>query len=341
MLCLQAITRFDIAKKFSAGEQLSYTQLAESTGLNEQLLRRLLRHAMTMRVFSEPSKDFVAHTAASMLLTEPHMHDWMRTGCEEMWPAATRVMDAVEKWPASQEANETGFALANDTGSSIYQVVGSDPLRAARFANAMKAYTSSRGFEVSHIIDNYNWDGVGNGLVVDIGGGRGHVAIPLAQRYQSLHVVVQDMPQVVEGAASDLPAQLAIRVKFMAHDFFAEQPVEADVYYFRWIFHNWSDKYSVQILRYLRPALRHGARVVIQDTCLPEPGKIAQWREKELRAADLNMLGAFNSRERDLEEWKHLFQEADSRFDFIGVEEPRGSALAIIEARWNDPPASS
>ena len=53
------------------------------------------------------------------------------------------------------------------------------------------------------------------------------------------------------------------------------------------------------------------------------------------------MLGAFNSRERDLEEWKHLFQDADSRFDFIGVEEPRGSALAIIEARWNDLPASS
>ena len=222
----------------------------------------------------------------------------------------------------------------------------------------MKAFTSSVGFEVSHIIDNYSWDSVGKGLVVDIGGGKGHVAIPLAQRYQSLHVIVQDISQVVEGAASDLPAELISRVKFMAHDFFAEQPVVADVYYFRWVFHNWSDKYALQILRCLRPALRHGARVVIQDTCLPEPGTMAQWREKEQRcvhgnhfwrlsdspwrrAADLNMLGVFNSRERDLDEWQHLFQEADHRFEFIGVEEPRGSALAIIEARWSDLPASS
>ena len=52
-------------------------------------------------------------------------------------------------------------------------------------------------------------------------------------------------------------------------------------------------------------------------------------------SADLNMLGIFDSRERDQDEWKLLFQEADPRFDFIGVEEPRGSALAIIEARWN------
>lgn len=47
------------------------------------------------------------------------------------------------------------------------------------------------------------------------------------------------------------------------------------------------------------------------------------------------MLGIFDSRERDQDEWKLLFQEADPRFDFIGVEEPRGEALAIIEARWN------
>ncbi len=147
----------------------------------------------------------------------------------------------------------------------------------------MKAYTSSSGFDISYILDHYCWDAFGNGVVVDVGGGRGHVAIPLAQRYRSLHLVVQDMAQVVEGAVSELPSELTSRVTFMAHDFFAEQPVEADVYYFRWIFHNWSDKYAMQILRCLIPALKHGARVVIQDTCLPEPGRIAGWREKELR----------------------------------------------------------
>ena len=91
MLCLQAINRFNIAKSFPVGEEASYAQLAQSSGVSEQLLRRLLRHAMTMRVFSEPYAGVVAHTAASKLLAEPHMHDWMGTGCDEMWPAATRV----------------------------------------------------------------------------------------------------------------------------------------------------------------------------------------------------------------------------------------------------------
>ena len=55
----------------------------------------------------------------------------------------------------------------------------------------------------------------------------------------------------------------------------------------------------------------------------------------DFRSADLNMLGIANARERGLDEWKSLFQEADARFAFIGVTEPKGSALAIIEARWN------
>ena len=147
----------------------------------------------------------------------------------------------------------------------------------------MKAYTSSPGFDVSHILDNYDWEAIGNGLVVDIGGARGHVAIPLAKRFKSLNVLVQDMEKVVEGAASAVPADLASRVKFESHDFFAEQKAVADVYYLRWIFHNWSDKYSIHILRCLIPALKDGARILIHDTCLPEPGKMALWRERDLR----------------------------------------------------------
>jgi len=71
----------------------------------------------------------------------------------------------------------------------------------------------------------------------------------------------------------------------MAHDFLTEQPVKnADVYFFRWIFHNWSDKYSIQILRALIPALKPGARVVINDNVLPEPGVLSLWQETRLRS---------------------------------------------------------
>ena len=94
---------------------------------------------------------------------------------------------------------------------------------------------------------------------------------------------MQDLPQVVEDGESKLAPELSDRVSFMAHDF-NEQPVKnADVYLFRWIFRNWSDKYCVQMLRNLIPALKSGAGVVINDNCLPEPSVLSLWQEERLR----------------------------------------------------------
>lgn len=50
------------------------------------------------------------------------------------------------------------------------------------------------------------------------------------------------------------------------------------------------------------------------------------------------MLGILNARERDADEWRSLFKEADTRFDFLGVKQPEGSSLAIMEARWEPLP---
>ena len=166
----------------------------------------------------------------------------------------------------------------------MYQVLESEPDRAKRFAGAMSLIASSKGMEASHILDNYPWDSiVGSGLVVDLGGSRGPIAIKLAERFPTINVLVQDLDNAVAGADKLVPEKLRGRVRFMAHDFFAEQSVQADVYYVRWVFHNWSDKYSVKILRCLIPALRDGARVLIHDSCLPDTEDMPRWREREVR----------------------------------------------------------
>lgn len=96
--------------------------------------------------------------------------------------------------------------------------------------------------------------------------------------------MVQDFEPVVSTAEKETPADLAGRVKFMTHDFFKEQPVSgADVYFFRWIFHNWSDKYCIEILRKQIPALKRGAKIVVNEYVLPEPGLLSKWHEDRLR----------------------------------------------------------
>ena len=74
-----------------SGGSLSFAEIAEKTGLAEQMVARLLRHAITMRIFYEPEPGVVAHTKASKILTDPVTNDWLRAGTEEMWPAATKV----------------------------------------------------------------------------------------------------------------------------------------------------------------------------------------------------------------------------------------------------------
>jgi len=147
--------------------------------------------------------------------------------------------------------------------------------------------------------------------------------------------VVQDLAPVVADGPKAVPPEFVTRIKFMAHDFMTEQPVKnADVYFFRWIFHNWSDKYCIKILQNLIPALKQNARIVINDNVLPEPGILPIWREERLRSMDLTMLELQNSREREMEDWVKIFRDADSRFEFKGGKQPAGSNLWILEAVW-------
>jgi hypothetical protein len=50
---------------------------------------------------------------------------------------------------------------------------------------------------------------------------------------------------------------------------------------------------------------------------------------------DLTMMEIGNAKERDLDEWKQLFEQADERFVFKGPKMPPGSRLAILEATWD------
>lgn len=144
--------------------------------------------------------------------------------------------------------------------------------------------------------------------------------------------VVRDLPEVIEAA----PEPPSPRLTFLAHDFFfTPQPVHgADVYLFRMIFHNLGDKYCIAVLRSLIPALKKGARVVINDHVVPEPGVLSAYKERSVRAFDLVMKGCFNAKERDERAWKELLRMADERFEVRGVARPEGSQLQIIDVEW-------
>ena len=83
--------------------------------------------------------------------------------------------------------------------------------------------------------------------------------------------VVADLLKTFASALK-LEEEIGERVEFMVHDFYNPQLVEgADLYLFRWILRNQADKYAIEMLRQLIPALKRGARVIINDHCFQEP----------------------------------------------------------------------
>ena len=166
---MQAITRFEIARSFPVHEEATFMQISMKCGLEEPLVRRILRHAMTKNIFREPRKGIVAHTAASRLLAEDaQIHDWVGASTDELWQGASQTVNALTMYPRSQEPNQTGFALANGTDKSIYDVFAQNPDRAKRFGNVMAAYTSGTGYELEHLVKGFDWKALGSGKVVDV-----------------------------------------------------------------------------------------------------------------------------------------------------------------------------
>ncbi|KAI0154656.1 S-adenosyl-L-methionine-dependent methyltransferase [Xylariaceae sp. FL1272] len=334
LISQQAIARYRIAHSFPVGQQASFADIAATTGLSPNLVRRFIRHAIVKDIFTEPEPNMVAHNAVSRLLAEDQLvHDWVGASTEELWPAAAQTCNALDKWRTSEEPHETGFALANNE-QSIYSAFLRFPERARRFGSAMQAFTQGTGFELTHVINAFAWSDLGAGTVVDVGGSQGFASFAIAREFPALSCIVQDLEPVVSAAV--IPPELSNSVKFMTHDFFTEQPVVgADVYFFRLVIHNWSDKHAIQLLRNHIPALKTGAKIIINDSILPKPGVLSQWQEDRLRSMDLTMTETQNSYEREVEDWVELLVQADPRLKFLDAKQPPGSNLGFVIAEWD------
>jgi SAM-dependent methyltransferase len=92
----------------------------------------------------------------------------------------------------------------------------------------------------------------------------------IAEAYPGLKFVVQDLH--TEG--NEIPEHLNGRITFQDHDMLKPQPVkDADVYFWRAVLHNHPDAVVLKSLQSLIAALKPGAKIVIQDFGLTQPGE--------------------------------------------------------------------
>lgn len=157
----------------------------------------------------------------------------------------------------------------------------------------------------------------------------------LAKANPRLNLVVQDLPGPIANAQTniqELSEDIRSRVQAFEHDFFQPQPITgADIYLMRTILHDWPDADAIKILKNIVCAMKSSSRLLIMDMVLPKPGSGSSIHEAALRQKDLMMIGTFNAKEREEEEWLSLLQRADTRLKIQGITRPAGSELSVIE----------
>lgn len=146
----------------------------------------------------------------------------------------------------------------------------------------MSAFTSR--CDLSSLSESYDWRSLGSATIVDVGGGRGLVSVDLATNFSALNFIVQDFAEALADGPSYVTAEISDRISFMSYDMLTPQSVRnADVIFFRAVFHNWTDHYCVKILRNQIPALKKGSRLILVEPLLVESGELPWYVERRLR----------------------------------------------------------
>jgi hypothetical protein len=146
----------------------TFAEISTQSGLPEPLVMRLIRHAAIYHCFCEPSPGQVAHTASSAALCGGgSVRDWLDMTVEEWGPASVKAVEALSRFPGSQEQNESAFALAFDR-QTIFEFLAKHPERAKVFGSAMSNFSKGFSHKVEHLVENYDWQSLGDGTLVDV-----------------------------------------------------------------------------------------------------------------------------------------------------------------------------
>lgn len=231
-------------------------------------------------------------------LTKGRMQAWLYLCTNVAYPAGAAIPKALATYGASSEANESPYSVSIGRNISQFQRFRETDGKVLHemFAKAMKGISAGGAVDVRHVVEGYPWHQLAamtEHLIVDVGGGAGHVAIELARTHSTLNFEVQDLPETAESAERQCPPELKDRISFRAHDFRQKQPdhkAASITYFARFILHDWSDKYAAGILEALANSMRPQDRLIINEAVVPKPGTLPFGVERRLQWVSIRLM---------------------------------------------------
>ncbi|KAJ7147632.1 O-methyltransferase [Mycena crocata] len=269
--------------------------IAKKNGMDPVKIARVLRPLATQHIFREVSPNVFAHNRISALLDTGKSIETILAAPEdkyegaegysalvmlntdETFKAAAYIQDVVlDKNPEDLD-NELDTPLNKAFGTHVdlftWYEKPENKIRFKRFGMAMDA---SRRMSPPGILQGFRWSALPEKmLVVDVGGGIGSISLEIAKANDHLHFIVQDKAAVIQEGEKYWERQLpgcidSGIVRFQASDFFGPQAVtNADVFLLRFICHDWSDTYTLKILKHLRAAAKDTTKLIIIEHIVP------------------------------------------------------------------------
>ncbi|KAK4498612.1 hypothetical protein PRZ48_011271 [Zasmidium cellare] len=337
LISLRTLSQHGVLQALSSEKGISAEELAEATGMEVSLIRRLLRPLTATQFLSQGVESgLYHHTKASQafcVAPELHVmldvlseHTLLSLGCLPEYLAERKSASE----PQDQAYNPYTWSRGQD-GTSVWQVMAENG-ELARFQAGLnpgnkEVFKPTGFFDFGALAEGD--DARDRAILVDVGGGIGAILTSIIEETPALQAVasrcvLQDIACPIDQARSG--GKLPVGVQTMVHNFFQEQPVKGPkAYYLRRILHDYSDAKCVEILSYLTKSAAADTKILISEVVDPLTNNES---DIPMVCTDVIMLN-IGGKERSEEQFGEILKAAGLEL----VKVWRGPSDCLIEAR--------
>ena len=306
--CLCAAVELAIPDILREGP-MTLEEVAERSSGRPDRLGQILRVLHNNGIFAyDASNKSYSHNSTSVLLLSDHWtqwRNWVDLYGNEFYDMA-RGIPAACRYDAAQTPAQINYDTHTDMFTYFTEQGWLPKLQKTLGGGAIA--------QAPGILDDYPWDEIGNGTILDLGGGGGTLIALLLRKYKSLRAGIFDLPKVIDyartnfhdpnGPYADVSDRIA-KSNLYAGDFLKEVP-RFEFYTMKWCLHDWDDPQAIKILRNIRTAIIKGprSRLVVLESILTDGhmGRLSRY-------ADMNMFIAAGGQERNEAQWRYLARQ--------------------------------
>ena len=331
-------SKFEIAEFLSTGPK-TVKEIAEFTNTKNVVQMERVMYAMASigitKVTNIDGEPKFVNTALSATLRESHPQStkgMIGHIFEDAFQPATHLPNAIGPEPSIPWDAVNPKPYKGSRG--IWKLYNDIPSREEQFGRAMMAIEGLGGEAMSQDVPFHRFD-----RMIDIGGSMGHFLYKNLKNNPTKKGVLFDLPAVIDNALQYWSVEEGLyhdgtekRLEMVTGSFLEDNQIpvaqDNDVYYMRYILHDWNKEDCVTILNNIKTAMKgKKATLMIGECAIPDRDNVGI---PAMHKIDMQMMNIFGEAlERTPQMWKQLLNETG--FDMVAIH-PTRSLVHFVEA---------